>query len=235
MSAYAFFLLAAVAAMFLLSAGRRGRAWSGALSGLLCLIRLSALSVVVPLLALRLWPLSRRDRIEYGGLVLVILLVLVGPFLVTNAVAHGDPFYAVSFHTEFWMRAEGLDASEGPVSFGRYFTDFGRAGRLVKGTFWGLTALPVRTFWRGLHLFPLLDGATVGLGVLGLLLSIRSEHRFLAAAYFCHLVPFAYIQNFPSGEMPRFVMPAYFFLVLAIPIAVRAITHSRTSKSPSQG
>ena len=58
MSAYAFFLLAAVAAMFLLSAGRRGRAWSGALSGLLCLIRLSALSVVVPLLALRLWPLS---------------------------------------------------------------------------------------------------------------------------------------------------------------------------------
>ena len=174
MSAYAFFLLAAVAAMFLLSAGRRGRAWSGALSGLLCLIRLSALSVVVPLLAIRLWPLSRRERIEYGRLVLVILLVLVGPFLVTNAVAHGDPFYAVSFHTEFWMRAEGLDASEGPVSFSRYFTEFGRAGAVAKGSFLGLTALPVKTFWRGLQSFPFLNAATLGLGALGLLLNIRS-------------------------------------------------------------
>jgi len=221
MSAYTFFLLAAVAAIFSLSTNRRGAACSGALSGLLCLIRLSALSVVVPLLALRLWPLSRRQRIAYGGLALVILAVLVGPFLVSNATRHGDPFYAVSFHTEFWMRAEGLDVSEGPVSFSRYFTDFGRAGALVKGTFLGLTTLPVKTFWRGLQKFPFLDAATLGLGVFGLLLSIRSEHRFLAAAYFCHLVPFAYIQNFPSGEMPRFVMPAYFFLVLAIPVAVR--------------
>ncbi len=161
--------------------------------------------------------------------------MLVGPFLVTNAVAHGDPFYAVSFHTEFWMRAEGLDASEGPVSFSRYFTEFGRAGAVAKGSFLGLTALPVKTFWRGLQLFPFLNAATLGLGALGLLLSIRSEHRFLPAAYFCHLIPFAYIQNFPSGEMPRFVMPAYFFLVLAIPIAVRAITHLLTSKSPFQG
>ena len=237
MSAYAFFLLAAVAAMFSLPASRPGvacAARSSALSGLLCLIRLSALSVVVPLLALRIWPLSRREQIEYGGLALVILAVLVGPFLVSNAVAHGDPFYAVSFHTEFWMRAEGLDMNEGPVSVSRYFTEFGRTGALVKGTFLGLTVLPVKTFWRGLQLFPFLDAATLGLGVCGLLLSIRSEHRFLPAAYFCHLIPFAYIQNFPSGEMPRFVMPAYFFLVLAIPIAVRTITRPRTSKSRFQ-
>ena len=235
MSAYVFFLLAAVAAMFLSPIGRRGAVGTGVLSGLLCLIRLSALSVFVPLLALRLWPLPRRERIRYGGLVVVLLVVLVGPFLVSNAVTYGDPFYAVSFHTQFWMRAEGLDATEGPVSFSRYFTEFGRAGALVKGTFLGLTALPVKTFWRGLHLFPFLNAITLGLGALGLLLSTRTEHRFLPAAYFFHLVPFAYIQNFPSGEMPRFVMPAYFFLVLAIPEAVHAVIRPRTRRAPSEG
>jgi hypothetical protein len=52
-------------------------------------------------------------------------------------------------------------------------------------------------------------------GVLGLILATPTRFRFLTLAYFAHLIPFAYIQNFPSGTMPRFVMPAYFFLVLA--------------------
>ena len=68
-------------------------------------------------------------------------------------------------------------------------------------------------------MFPLLDGAVMLSGLVGLLASLRSERRFLTAAYFAHLIPFAYIQNFPSGQMPRFVMPSYFFLVLAVPAA----------------
>jgi hypothetical protein len=54
------------------------------------------------------------------------------------------------------------------------------------------------------------------MGVLGL---ARGRNLYLTAAYFGHLVAFAYIQNFPSGEMPRFVMPAFFLLVLAAPHA----------------
>lgn len=220
MSAYAFFLLAATAAMLVFPVNRRGAIASGVLAGLVCLIRLSALSVVVPTLVVRLWPLTRRNRLAYGGIVLGCLTVLVAPFLVSNAVSHGDPFYSISFHTEFWMRAEGLDTTEGPVSWTRYFTDFGRAGSLIKGTLLGMTVLPLQTFWNGLRLFPVLDAGVLLLGVLGLLMSVRSELRFLAVAYLGHLIPFAYIQNFPSGEMPRFVMPAYFFLVLAIPLAI---------------
>ncbi len=82
-----------------------------------------------------------------------------------------------------------------------------------------MTVLPLRTFWNGLRLFPLLGGATLVLGVPGLLLALRGRTRYLPVAYLGHLLPFAYIQNFPSGEMPRFVMPAYFFLVLSIPVA----------------
>jgi hypothetical protein len=234
MSAYSFFLLATVAAMFLMPTSRRGALVSGALGGMLCLIRLSAVSVVAPLLVLRLWPLSRSERLRYGGIVIGLLVALVGPFLASNALTHGDPFYSISFHTEFWMRAEGIDASRGPVSWARYFTDFGRTGTVLKGTLLGMSALPVRTFWNGLRFFPLLDAAVLVFGVGGLLIGCRSPRRFITAAYLAHLVPFAYIQNFPSGEMPRFVMPSYFFLVLAAPAAAGWLRKLRREEGAAQ-
>jgi hypothetical protein len=221
-SAYSFFFLGFVAYVARTGAGRAEAAIGGILASLLTLIRLSALSVVAPVLALRLWPLPRERRLRYAAVFLCVLVASVGPFLVSNYRAHGDPFYSISFHTEFWLRAEGLDRGQGPVSFPRYFTDFGRAGAVVKGTILGLTVLPLRTFWNGLRVFPVLDAATLALGAAGILM--LSRNRYLAAAYFGHLVPFAYIQNFPSGEMPRFVMPAYFFLVLAIPGPVAAVS-----------
>ena len=223
MSAYAFFLLAATATMVFTSASRRAAAVAGAGFGLLSLIRLSALSVALPLLAVQLFTVERRKRRVYAAWFVALLTALVAPFLVSNTVAQGDPFYSISFHTKFWLRAEGLPTSDGAVSWGRYLTDFGRGGALVKGTALGMTTLPLRTFWTGLRHFPVLDAVTLALGVLGLGLSLFTRQRFIAAGYFAHLIPFAYIQNFPSGQMPRFVMPSDFFLVLAVPIAWRHI------------
>jgi len=216
-SAYSFFLVAFVAAVALGGSGLRSASLTGALGGLLCLIRLSALAIVVPLLAIRALTLPPKERLRYGAAFTLLLVLLVGPFLYSNFRAHGDPFYSVSFHTQFWLRAEGLGEDEGPVSLSRYFTDFERTGALARGTLLGLTALPLRTFWNGLGHFPLLAAATLGLGVLGL---ARARNPYLTAAYFGHLLAFAYIQNFPSGEMPRFVMPAFFLLVLAAPYAM---------------
>jgi hypothetical protein len=212
-SAYSFFLLAFVAAFLFC----RGAVLTGALGGLLCLVRLSALSIVAPLVAIRVYRLPPRERVRFTAALGATLLLLVGPFLYANFRAHGDPFYSVSFHTEFWLRAEGLAREEGPVSLSRYFTDFGRTAALAKGTLLGLTALPLRTFWNGFAHFPLLGAATLGLGAIGL---VRGKNLYLTAAYFGHLVAFAYIQNFPSGEMPRFVMPAFLVLVLTVPYAV---------------
>jgi len=84
--------------------------------------------------------------------------------------------------------------------------------------------LPLRTFWNGFGVFPLLGAATLGLGVFGL---ARARNVCLTAAYFGHLLAFAYIQNFPSGEMPRFVMPAFFLLVLAVPYAAPRKANTR--------
>jgi hypothetical protein len=227
-SAYGFFLIALVIFVARSGAGPQAAAASGVLAALLTLIRLSALSVVAPLLALRMVSLSREKRLGYAVIFLGVFAVLIGPFLIGNYRAHGDPFYSISFHTEFWLRAEGLDPGQGPVSFIRYFTDFGRAGEVARGTLLGLTALPLRTFWNGLRAFPVLGAVTLALGAAGLVMLRRN--RYLTAAYFGHLIPFAYIQNFPSGEMPRFVMPAFFFLVLAIPgpaAAVSTLVHRR--------
>lgn len=231
MSAYSFFLLAFVSLVVLGPSGPRAGALQGVLGGLLTLVRLSALSAMAPVVALRLVALARAKRLHYALAFLLALSILVGPFLWSNFRAHGDPFYSVSFHTEFWLRAEGLDRGEGPVGLTRYFSDFGRAGALVKGTFLGLTVLPLRTFWNGLRYLPILSAVTLGLSVVGLLALSKERNRYLAAAYFGHLLPFAYIQNFPSGEMPRFVMPAFFFLVLAAPSTLtlaRAIATLKT-------
>jgi hypothetical protein len=228
-SAYAFFLLAFVALMAAVAPGKASRAAAaaaaagGALGGLVCLIRLSALSVVAPIAMVRTMSLPRPRPSIPLVIFAAALTTVVAPFLVSNYRAHDDPFYSVSFHTEFWLRAEGIGAGEGPVSLSRYFTDFGRTGRLVKGTLLGLTILPLRTFWNGLRLFPALGVPTLALGVAGLVLAARRRAPFLPAAYLGHLLPFAYIQTFPSGEMPRFVMPAFFYLVLAIPIAATAL------------
>jgi hypothetical protein len=221
-SAYAFFLLGFVMFLARSSVKKKAAAAGGLLAALVTLIRLSALSVVAPLLALRLGSLPREARLRYAAIFLGVLAVLVAPFLISNYRAHGDPFYSISFHTEFWLAAEGLDRGQGPVSFVRYFTDFGRAGDVVRGTLLGLTVLPLRTFWNGLRAFPVLGVLTLALGAAGLLMLRRN--RYLAAAYVGHLIPFAYIQNFPSGEMPRFVMPAFFFLVLAIPGPAAAVS-----------
>jgi hypothetical protein len=79
----------------------------------------------------------------------------------------------------------------------------------------------MQTFWNGLARFPLLNIVVMAGGIAGLLLVLPTPYRFLTLAYFGHLIPFTYIQNFPSGTMPRFVMPAYFFLALAAMLACR--------------
>ena len=222
MSAYGFFLLLFWWALD----GPMGTARAlggGFLAGLTSLIRLSALSVIAPLIAVKLWPWRGR-RLFLGGAFCAVMLLLVVPFLWSNYRTHGDPLYSISFHTEFWLRAEGLDDGQGPVSLNRYVTDFGRAGRVVRGTLAGMTWLPLETFWNGLRRFPILDGALLLSGVIGLLAAVTSSKRTLLVAYLGHLLPFAYIQSFPSGEMPRFVMPAYFFLVLAAPLGVSTVS-----------
>ncbi len=139
MSVYGFFLVAFVALVALpatveTTRPRRGYpGLGGVVGGLLCLIRLSALSVVAPLLALRTLVVPRRELVLYVSTFAAAIALVVAPFLWSNFRAHGDPFYSVSFHTQFWLRAEGIGGDEGPVSLSRYLTGFGRTAEVLKG------------------------------------------------------------------------------------------------------
>ncbi len=117
------------------------------------------------------------------------------------------------------------------MSLYRYATEFRGKGEFLMGNLGGLTVLPVTKFWGGLNDFPLLAGAVLATGVAGLALSLVTPLRFLLVAYLGHLIPFAYIQNFPSGRAPRFVMPAYFFLVLAAVWLGCVLVERRTRKA----
>ncbi len=219
LSAYVFFLLLFVATVF----GRdRGHpvlrpVISGVLAAVVCLIRLSGLSLVLPILVLGAWEKRKQSGWPMLGVAVFTMTVLVAPYLVNCYRVHGDPFYAISFHTQFWLRAEGTEnpASLGEVSLYRYVTEFHEMGELLMGNLRGLTILPLTKFWSGLSEFPLFGVAVLAAGVAGLLLCSVTPMRFLLVAYLGHLIPFAYIQNFASGRAPRFVMPAYFFLILA--------------------
>ncbi len=217
MSAYSFFIVGFTGWVFV---REKGRWWShallaGVLAAAVCLIRLSALSFVVPLLLLKAWD-AKPYRGAYAAVSFGVLLLLVGPFLLSCTMAHGDPFYAISFHTTFWLDAESIKGGPaGSVGLYQYFLEYHGWFDVTKGTLLGLTYLPARTFWMGLAHFPLLDTLVLMSGIVGLLLVLTTRYRFIFLATFCHLIPFAYIQNFPSGRMPRFVMPAYFFFILA--------------------
>jgi hypothetical protein len=224
-SAYAFFLVAFAGWVF---SPRfrytRAAILAGVLASATCLIRLSGLSFVVPLLGLAYWERRREGGGGYVAVATVVLLLLIGPYLWNSYRVHGDPFYSVSVHTRYWMEHEGRSAPSRRVSLARYFLDFHKPAELVLGHTLGLTWLPLRTFWKGLSQFPLLDATVIAAGIFGFALAFFGTPRFPLVAYLGHLVPFAYIQSFPSGDDPRFVIPAYYFLVLAAGFALRRWT-----------
>ena len=114
-SAYSFFLVAFVAAAALGGSGLRSGSLAGVLGGLLCLIRLSALAIVVPLLAIRVLRLPPKERLRYGASFILLLAALTGPFLYSLSFSRPreSEFDSVSFHTQFWLRAEGLPRGAG--------------------------------------------------------------------------------------------------------------------------
>jgi hypothetical protein len=216
-SVYGFLLVAFVGWVFRTSNPSSARAAIGAgiLGAAICLTRLSGLSFVLPLLGLAYLDRRRSGGGRFVAVVAAVMALLLGPYLWTSYRVYGDPFYSVSVHTHYWMKHEGTAEPPKGVSFVRYFSEFQEPAELVAGHLRGLTWLPLRTFYRGLAAFPLLAAGVVVAGIAGFALAFFGGPRFPLVAYFGHLVPFAYIQNFPSGDDPRFVLPAYFFLVLS--------------------
>jgi 4-amino-4-deoxy-L-arabinose transferase-like glycosyltransferase len=193
----------------------------GACAAAACLTRLSALSFIVPALA---WLAldgpreGRRAGIRAAGIACIVTLALVGPYLVQCAIATGDPFFAVNYHTVYYRHGEGL-STEGKMSAAEYLG--AKFARHPFRTFdigaTGLFVRPFETKWGGLN--PLLGAARTGLiwsSLIGLFMWLWTPHgRLLLVVLFTSLIPYAFTWNISDGGAWRFTMHAYPFYIVA--------------------
>lgn len=193
----------------------------GATAGVACLTRVTALSFVLPALVLLVADAPRtewRHRAEMAGVAFVIFAALLAPFLISCAIATGDPLFAVNYHTGFYRFGEGLPAQQ-PMSARAYIAQkFARRPMAAfDTTLMGLFFQPFLTKWHGFEAWmdrsgvPLSWCAVAGL----LMLPFSSVGRLLLAILFASLVPYAFTWNVAAGGEWRFTMHAYPLYIVA--------------------
>lgn len=188
--------------------------------GAACLTRLSALSFLLPA---HLWSALGRDpearaRLRAAAVSLLVALAVAAPYLAACAIAYGDPFHAVNFHTKFYRSRSGMEYDTA-MSWSGYLAGAFDAGELVRKGVTGLTTYPFANKWSGLDwATPWLRRVLAPLAVAGLILFVRSPRgRLLLVVLFTSLLPYAFTWGVPGGAEWRFTLVAYpFYLVAAL-------------------
>ena len=200
------------------TAGIAGIAAAGA-----CLTRLSALSFVVPALVWLGVEQLRRERharvLKWPIAAALVMTLLVAPYLVSCALATGDPFHAVNYHTVYYQAAEGARDAGSASALGYVSGKFAaRPLDAIDTALQGLFTFPLLNKWNGFDpwspwLGPLLRAAAIG----GLLLQLWSpDGRLLLVILFASLSPYALTWSVGGGGEWRFTAHAYpFYLVAA--------------------
>lgn len=223
----AFALLVVLSALGLVRLVQRPTPLRGAVAGLAgaaaCLTRITSLSFLLPAYALTLLlPGERaRERRRAIGVAALVLAALVVPFLLSCAIAYGDPFYAVNVHTKFYRSRSGLAFQE---SMG--WLDYLRAGsplaQQAKTGLVGVTTYPFQNKWHGLeYVSPWLARPLALAAVAGLLLFLRTrEGRLLLVVLLTSLLPYAFTWPILGGREWRFTLHAYPFYLIAAGLAL---------------
>ena len=199
---------------------------AGGLCGLSCLTRITAITFIVPAL---LWliveraPAARLERARAVGIATLILTIVVAPFLISCAIATGDPFFAINYHTSYYRFAENQPIHE-PMSAAEYlrskFVD--RPIRTLDTGLNGLFVQPFITKWHGFE--PWVEGFGSGvraIAVVGLAaLPFFAAGRLLLVILLGSLLPYIFTWNVGGGGDWRFTMHAYPFFLVAAALAV---------------
>ena len=207
-----------------------------------CLTRLSALSFVLPALVWMVVDARRQERAamaKHASGALLVCAILVAPYLINCAIATGDPFFAVNYHTRYYRHADGLpeDHSVTAVEYVRAKI----AARPLSAIDTGVTGLvnwPFYTKWRGFRRWwgGLGDVLRVSAAA-GLVLALWfREGRLLLVILFTSLVPYALTWSSGGGGEWRFTQHAYplylvaaFSALFAFATAARALVRGRVN------
>jgi hypothetical protein len=223
----AFALFVVLSALALVHLLRRPTVTAAVLAGVAgaaaCLTRITSVSFLLPACLLLLLPRDERadDRRCGVAVALAVLAALVAPFLISCAIAYGDPLYAVNVHTKFYRSRSGL-AFQQSMSWLDYLRAGSPLGQQVSTGLRGLTTYPFGNKWHGLDYFlPWLALPLAAAAVAGLVLFLRSwPGRLLLVVLFASLLPYAFTWTIPGGAEWRFTMHAYPFYLVAAGLAL---------------
>jgi 4-amino-4-deoxy-L-arabinose transferase-like glycosyltransferase len=219
---------------------------AGGLCALSCLTRITAITFIVPAfvwLVIDRAATPRRDRARAVGIAAVALVAIVAPYLISCAIATGDPLIAINYHTRYYRFAENRPIDQ-PMSAAEYlrgkFAD--RPIRALDTALNGLFLHPFVTKWHGFEEW--IRGLGAGLRVIAVVglaaLPFFVSGRLLLVALLGSLLPYVMTWNVGGGDAWRFTMHAYpFFFVAAAVAAVgvgralRAVTRDYRLLQPA--
>jgi len=193
----------------------------GLFGALACLTRITALSFLLPALALvalrsrRPW--TDRARVRGVAAAGIVLAALLGPFLWSCWRAYGDPLYAINVHTHFY-RVEAHLPQRGGMGWTEYLSESFRPLQLLEVGLLGLTRYPFANKWDYFGYWaPWLPRVMMALAVLGLLAFLGSRAgRLLVAVLVTSTLPYAFTWQIPGGAEWRFTAHTYAFYFVAI-------------------
>ena len=199
---------------------------AGVLCGVSCLTRITAITFIVPAL---LWLIvdraaaSRPERARAAGTATLILAIIVAPYLISCAIATGDPLIAINYHTGYYRFAENQPIQE-PMSAAEYLRSK-IAERPIRTLDTGLNGLFVQPFitkWHGFEEWGRGFGSAVrAIAVVGLAaLLFFPGGRLLLVALLGSLLPYIFTWNVGGGGAWRFTMHAYPFFFVAAAVAL---------------
>jgi hypothetical protein len=182
-----------------------------------CLVRLTALSVVLPALLWCMWVRPVRLRLRSAAVGLATCALVISPFLVNCWIRFGDPFYAVTGLRPSWEWEQ--TAGHEPAGWFRYVL-----GRLAERPFGFLDTLYLaaadafQNKWQGFGPWSILPlGQTLpALASIGLMMFFWSSRgRLLLLVLATSLAPYFFVWEMPLGNQYRLTLHAYPFLLIA--------------------
>ena len=207
----------------------------GFTAGVACLTRITALSFVLPAL---FWiamtgRTERRARLSYGAVALVITAAFVTPFLVSCAIATGDPFFAINSHTSYYRFGEGLPIDQ-PMSVVEYLRQkFSRHPvATLDVAINGLVVRPFSMTWQPFDIWIKGLAAALSVAALGGLamwpFSVRG--RLMLIMLLGSLAPYAFTWNIAGGGEWRFTMHVVPILAVAAAGAVATVLQAMRTR-----
>lgn len=209
--------------------------FAGFVGGGACLVRVTALSFVLPtyiylLFVSRPW----RERMAPIAASAVLAAAVLAPYVINCAITYGDPLYAINDMTKFYRTREHYDAAES-MSVREYLgmKMANRPYQFLNTAVSGFTSYPLNNKWSGFDYWsPLIGRFLYWAAILGLFLFLFSaEGRLMLVVMLASILPFAFTWDVKGGAEYRFTIHVYpFFLVAACFVLIQALSLLKPSR-----